>query len=101
MLKEINRTIEAWMAVYNLEQGAPFYRMRASIEDKPEVERIEAGHFALSFCVQAGQAEPLPALVDPEKVFGPNTSWTAPDRFAEQSLDRLISERQITEGRTP
>lgn len=39
-LKEISRTIEAWMAVYNLEDGVPFYRLQASTEDSAEVEAI-------------------------------------------------------------
>ncbi len=40
-LKEIGRTAEAWMDVFNRERGIPFYRVRSSIEDKPEVEGVE------------------------------------------------------------
>ncbi|NIO09301.1 MAG: cellobiose phosphorylase, partial [Deltaproteobacteria bacterium] len=100
-LKEIGRTIEAWMAVYNLEQGVPFYRLRASTEDTAEVEAIEAGHFALSFSTQGAKSIALPPVVDPELVFGHNTALTAPVHFSERPLEQLLAERQITEGKTP
>ncbi len=100
-LKEIGRTIEAWMAVYNLEQGVPLYRLRASTEDTAEVEAIEAGHFALSFSTQGAKSIALPPVVDPELVFGHNTALTAPVHFSERPLEQLLAERQITDGKTP
>ena len=48
-LKEMGRTTEAWMAVFNLEEGVPFYRFQASAGDTAEVSEIQAGHFYLSF----------------------------------------------------
>ena len=100
-LKAQGRTTEAWMAVYNHEQGVPFYRLKASTEDSPEVEAIEAGHFALSFSVGAEVVKPLPSIVDPELVFGRNTALTTPDRFIEQPLETMLMGRQITSGKTP
>ena len=100
-LKEISRTIEAWMAVFNLEHGMPFYRLQASATDTAEVEAIEAGHFALSFSVQEGSTKPNPAIVDPELVFGYNTALATPERFINEPLDQLLKERQITVGKTP
>ena len=49
MLKKIGRTAEAWMAVFNLDAGIPFYRVQASVGDEAEVKAIEAGHFYLTF----------------------------------------------------
>ncbi|MBN1669338.1 MAG: hypothetical protein JW862_19765 [Anaerolineales bacterium] len=101
MLKEFSRTIEAWMAVFNLEQGVPFYRVRASIEDKPEVEMFDAGHFALAFTEQAGQATLLKPFVDPATVFGQNTALVRPDAFHQHTLAALGRQVQITTGKTP
>jgi hypothetical protein len=101
VLKEIGRTIEAWMAVYNHEQGVPFYRLQASTDDSAEVEAIEAGHFALSFAIEGKETVPLPSMVDPALVFGQNTALTAPDQFVTRPLDQLLSEPQITSGKTP
>ncbi len=97
VLKEIGRTVEAWMEVFNHTTGVPFYRLRASVADSAEVETIEAGHFALAF----SDADQLPALIDPNVIFGQNTSFSQPDRFTATPLAELLSERQITTGKTP
>lgn len=101
MLKEFGRTIEAWMEVFNLEQGVPFYRVRASIEDKPEVETFEAGHFALAFKAAAGEVSQLRPFVDPTTIFAQNTSLTSPDAFQQHSLTELAQLPEIVCGKTP
>jgi hypothetical protein len=97
-LKEIGRTIEAWMAVLNLEEGVPFYRFRASVGDTAEVSEIQAGHFYLAF---DGSGRLLAPFVDPVVVFGQNTALSAPDGFLAQPLADLSQRPQITTGRTP
>jgi hypothetical protein len=97
-LKEIGRTTEALMAVFNLEEGLPFYRLQASAGDSAEVSEIQAGHFYLSF---DGSGQRLLPFVDPVVVFGQNTSLSTPDGFVAQPLAELSRRRQITTGRTP
>ena len=98
LLKEIGRTAEAWMEVFNREQGIPFFRVRSSVEDKPQVEGVEAGHFYLAF-VESTQL--LPAIADAELVFGQDTSLSYPDSFLQNSLAELVQRRQNTAGKTP
>jgi len=101
MLKEIGRTAEAWMAVTNLAEGVPFYRVQASIADRAEVETFEAGHFYLAFTAGA-KHEGAPLLfVDPTVVFGPNTALSYPDRFITGSLAELAVAPQVPLCRTP
>ncbi len=97
-LKEMGRTTEAWMAVFNLEEGVPFYRFQASTSDTARVSEIRAGHFYLAFD-DLGRG--LEAFVDPVAVFGQNTALSTPDGFVAQSLADLSQRRQITTGRTP
>jgi hypothetical protein len=99
-LKEINRTVEAWMDVFNREHNVPFYRVRSSIIDTAEVESVEAGHFYLAY-VQNDRPQPLPAIVDATLVFGQNTSLSYPDHFRRHSLSDLLQQRQNTAGKTP
>jgi hypothetical protein len=101
LLKEIHRTIEAWMEVFNVAQHMPYYRLRASVGDTAEVETFEAGHFALAFLERASETRQLPALVDPVAVFGYNTSLSSPDRFNRTALAALLQAGQITTGKTP
>jgi hypothetical protein len=100
-LKTIGRTLEAWMQVYQLESGLPFFRLRATPGDSAEVHEIQAGHFALGFAASHGETAPLPPFVDPAVVFGANTSFSAPDSFIQGSLDALCRAKQITVGKTP
>ncbi|MFN2290936.1 MAG: cellobiose phosphorylase [Anaerolineae bacterium] len=97
-LKEIGRTSEALMAVFDLEDGLPFYRLQASAGDSPEVSLIHAGHFYLAF---DSSGQKLLPFVDPVVLFGQNTSLSTPDGFIAQPLADLRQRRQITTGRTP
>lgn len=101
ILKDIGRTIEAWMEVYNLEQNVPFYRLRASVADTTEVRSFEAGHFMLAFHDGPDGSRILPAIVDPILVFGQNTALGIPEAFYQKGLTALLNQKQITCGRTP
>ncbi len=101
ILKDIGRTVEAWMEVYNLTQNVPFYRLRASVADTTEVSSIEAGHYMLAFQEDPDGTRFLPAIVDPGLVFSQNTSLSSPDGFYKKSLAELLAQKQITCGRTP
>jgi hypothetical protein len=97
-LKNISRTIEAWMEAAHLETRIPFYKLRASAGDGAEVTAIEAGNFALAF---SADGELLPPLVDPMLVFGHDTAFTHPSPFTARGLDSVLAGTQICEGRTP
>jgi hypothetical protein len=86
------------MAVFNLQEGMPFYRFQASAGDTAEVDEIQAGHFYLAFD-DSGQG--LVPFVDPVVVFGQNTGLSAPDEFVVQPLADLCQQRQMITGRTP
>jgi hypothetical protein len=96
-LKELGRTVESWMEVFNRAANVPFYRLRASVVDKVEVETFQAGHFALAI---AGETL-LSVLVDPATVFESDTSFAHPLGFYSQPLADLLQQPQVTCGRTP
>lgn len=100
MLKKIGRTAEAWMAVFNLDAGVPFYRVQASVGDEAEVEAIEEGHFYLAFA-QGTDPASFTTIVDPALIFGANTALSYPDRFLSQTLAELRETPQVTVCRTP
>jgi len=85
------------MEIFNREANIPFYRLRASVIDRVEVETYQAGHFALA----CASGELLPALVDPAVVFESDTSFYRPLGFERQPLAELLQQRQVTCGRTP
>jgi hypothetical protein len=101
ILKDISRTVEAWMDVDNLEQNIPFYRLKASVADTSEVSSFDAGHYMLAFQESPNGSKILPAIIDPTTVFGQNTTFSTPDAFLKKGLDILLAEKQISCGRTP
>lgn len=101
MQKEMSNTMSAWMRAENMENGVPFYRVEASVEDQPEVEEIESGHFYLCFSESAGVLRRLTPIVDPTVIFGSDTAFAYPERFLSYSLDRIYKSPQIASGRQP
>ncbi|RME84323.1 MAG: cellobiose phosphorylase, partial [Caldilineae bacterium] len=100
-LKHFSRTLEAWMQVEGHEEKLPFYRLRASAADTAEISTIVAGHFAFAWLEQEGRVQHLPVLVDPDLVFGHDTSLLRPVGFLTHALDRLLAAAQIAAGKTP
>ena len=95
--KNMGRTIEAWMEVVNHTEGLPFFRIKASADDKLHVEEIKAGNFALAF----HKGKQLTSLVDPQVVFGADTAFNFPHKLTGGGLKSILSEYQVTQGRTP
>jgi len=95
--KNMGRTIEAWEEVVNHKEGLPFFRIKASADDKLHVEEIKAGNFALAF----HNGKQLPAMVDPQAVFGVDTAFSFPQRLTNDGLKAILSKYQVTQGRTP
>ncbi|WP_438448146.1 cellobiose phosphorylase [Gorillibacterium sp. sgz5001074] len=99
--KEIGNTLKAWMDVYNLENGIPYYRMRSSTEDSAEVQTVTAGHFLLSFLSGPEGEEDVPLVVDAERVFGCGSSLREPDSFLEQGWEAATASKPVTANKVP
>ncbi len=96
-LKEVSQTMSAWCRVYNLHNKMPFYRVKATTDDSPEVRKMEKGHFYLSY---TDTNKILTPLIDPQLVFGLDTSFRTPTKFIEQDLSDYQGE-QLTENHFP
>jgi hypothetical protein len=121
-LKNMGRTMEAWMNVYNMEDSyntEPFIKLSMDMADTAEVSMIAQGHWAISFVENGsdeGEAEgvekesegdsftKLPFVVDPAVIFGQETSYAKPFNYfdygtgtgtKEFSLDDLLATPQV------
>ncbi len=99
--KEMSNTMAAWMRAENLDERIAFYRVQASVEDQPEVEEVERGHFYLCFTETDGEARLLKPIVDPAIIFGSDTSFAYPYRFINGNLEELLRRPQIATGKQP
>lgn len=97
LVKNMSRTIEAWMVVDNWRKGVPYFRLKVDAADRPEVVVIREGNF---YFASAQHGKLLDVLIDPAAVFGQRLDFSVPEAF-------LVSPRysppsnQISECRTP
>lgn len=97
-IKNMSRTIEAWMTADNVARKAPYLRLRVDATDRPEVTPIEEGNFFFGF--EGGTGKLLEPVVDPAVLFGSVLDFSLPERFVDGSYERLLR-AQVTENKTP
>ncbi len=100
LLKELSRTLEAWVNVDNMEKGVPFYRLQVDPADRPEVTHIKEGNFYLSALLSKEKIKLLPLIIDPEDIFGPVTDYSYPRQFMTERNFKS-AENQVIKSKTP
>ncbi|MCR4336921.1 MAG: hypothetical protein NUV91_03860, partial [Candidatus Omnitrophica bacterium] len=99
-LKNMTRTIEAWMKVKGLKEKTPFFHLNVDAADTSEVRHIKEGNFFISFDPKRSSSPLLDPIVDVSLVFGNATDLIHPQAFWQQKAYQLSS-RQETSNRTP
>jgi len=97
-LKEMSRTIEAWMRVEEC-CGASIFKLIVNPADVSKTEYVTGGNFNYSFYEENGQkVSPCP-IVDPQMVFGQDTTYASPREFLKDDFKAHCS--QMRSGKTP
>lgn len=101
-VKNMSRTIEAWMRVENLEKKSAFYRLKVDATDRPEVEVIKAGNFYFSFLKgpSGRSVEPLHPIADPSVLFGARLDFSEPEIFYSGAFN-FAGHKKAVENKTP
>lgn len=99
-LKDMSRTIEAWMRVDFLNNKIPFYNLYIDPSDRPETFYIKGGNFYLPFFRQANKNKLLDVIVDPVCLFGQG-DFSYPRNFINKEKFNPALSKQIKESRTP
>lgn len=102
-LKEMGRTLEGWMGVYQAGEGTtmPFYRMSTEPGDSASVKIELAGHYVLSFLEKSGgDSTLLPIVYDSHAVFGRDTSLLEPDGLKVNDVKDILAKPQYGQART-
>jgi len=97
-MKNMLQTAKAWMQVEDHETGVPFYRVRASLQDTTSIQEIKPGNFATAV---AADGKRLPVIVDPDTIFGYDSSLTNPVEFMENGLAGVEANEQIVSNLLP
>jgi len=103
MLKNMGRTLEGWFGVYHADESLsmPFYKMSTEPSDEAKVKIEEHGHYCLSFLeTEEEDAELLPIIYDPNKVFGKATSLEHPAGLYASSVGEILDNPQYGDAKT-
>ncbi|MCF7916941.1 MAG: hypothetical protein K9L61_04110, partial [Candidatus Omnitrophica bacterium] len=98
MLKDMSRTLEAWMHSY-LQKDYSLFRLIVDPADVSQTTYIKGANFNYSFFVANGKKNTPALIVDPTKIFGNNLSYSRPDKFLTKSFSPYG--KQVTSGKTP
>jgi len=94
--QEMSNLMKAWFDVYNNDNDIAYYILRASTEDKEEVNEYESGNFYLAFSSESeGLIKPI---YDMNVIFGENTALSRADNW-NCSIDELYKRKQIAENK--
>ena len=97
-LKNMANLAQAWMRVEDADAGRACFRVRASMADTAQVTAVEGCNFCLAWD-ETGTL--LCPIVQPELVFGADTSLARAEGFADTPLNALCAAPQVTENRFP
>jgi len=99
VLKNMSRTVEAWVKVKNLKTKAPFYHLNVEVADTPDVQHIKEGNFFFSFAGEGAKAKRLDPIIEAAIVFGSSTDYIRPEAFLRSKFS--LPARQESSNRTP
>ncbi len=100
-IKNMSRTIEAWMTVENVNpKNTPYFHLRVDATDRPEVTVINEGNFFFSLLADNKKPRILDAIVDPAVIFGAVLDFSYPERFAANKSYEVPAD-QMKENKTP
>jgi len=97
-LKDMSRTIEAWMRVGEC-AGASIFKLIVDPADVSKTEYVTGGNFNYSFYEENGKKVLPCALVDPQAVFGQDTTYALPREFLKNDFNAACN--QMRSGKTP
>lgn len=87
--KEIGNTLRSWMEGYIIDGNTAIYKVRSSTGDSTKMDEVKNGYF---YCAFDYSEKSLKPIVDPEKIFGFDTSLKEPVEFYENSISSLSKE---------
>lgn len=98
LLKEMSRTLEAWMHT-SFEKNLALFRLIVDPADVAQTTLIKGAAFNFSFYRQNTKLIYPKLLVDPDSVFGTNLSYSLPEAFLKSNFSSDYP--QVLCGKTP
>ncbi len=97
-IKTMGQTIKAWMQVEDVEDQLPYFRVRVSTEDAASVTQVQGGNFSFACLADGTRLRPI---VDPEVVFGYDTTLTQSVGLIQNPVEKLLDCKQVAQNQFP
>ncbi len=94
-LKNMRRTIEAFLEVGNFDNRVPFFKAKVEAADRPHVKKITGGNFYIGFEERESKTNIISPIVDPGRIFGTRTDLSYPERFLEVPLEDMTKGQKL------
>ncbi len=80
-LKKMKYLVKSFSFVENLKKKIPYFHIKTTHEDGPEVAMVKKGHFYACFRTKGGKMELLRPMVDVSQIFGMRKDFMFPSEF--------------------
>lgn len=96
--KEIGNTLRSYMQGESKSDGTAMYKLRSSTEDTAKMDTVENSYFYVAF---DENKKILNSIVDPENIFGYDTSLKEPIEFKNNDIRLLLNSNNISYNKVP
>lgn len=97
-IKEMGHTTKAWMQVENVENQVPVFRTRMNTDDIAAITEVKGGNFSFAVTKEGVKLNPI---VDPDVVFGFDTSLQRAVNFENEGLLGIYARKQVISNQYP
>jgi len=97
-LKDLSRTVEAWMRSY-IKDNIAFFKLIVDPKDTSKTKYIEGANFNYSFLYDGNKKVFPQLIIDPEIIFSYNLSFVSPVMFLEEKF--IPAKKEVLLGKTP
>ncbi|MDD4879428.1 MAG: hypothetical protein PHR22_03105, partial [Candidatus Omnitrophica bacterium] len=97
-LKKMKYLVKSFSYAENLEKKIPYFHIRTTHEDGPEVAMVKRGHYYACVRVAGGKTELERPLVDASQIFGTRKDLIFPSRFNVRSKFVYDMKEELTSG---
>lgn len=96
--KGIGNTLRSYMEGRIEENGTALYKLRSSTEDTTKIDVVEDSYFYVAFDELGNRLTPI---VDPENIFGYDTSLKEPIEFKNTTIQELLKTNNVCYNKVP
>ena len=97
-LKRMKYLVKSFGFVENLEAGIPYFHIKTTHEDGPEVAIVKRGHYYACAKISGGMARLIRPFVDTSQIFGSRKDFILPSEFNVRARFKYDTKDELRSG---